>query len=269
MLTLAGCGDGIIRSRPLVADDTAAVPQALSETGPVTLPLGQGWLYRQESIMPGLRALTGEPDSVVSYQYFLAEKDTVMDELVWRVVSTRRRFVGKDSIWKSQGRSAFHWSASGLTEKVLRSTGFQAGVFGRVAASGVELDTAGVVDLVTPLAFPLRKDSVYAWRTWTARGASVVRRKYLGTETVTTPQGPASAWKFSWLTEEYLPATVTFKITDWVDESGLLRKESDYGYGSVTDVDGQEIGRVRQLMSTWRVGPTDILEDTLVPWGRR
>lgn len=66
MLVLAGCGDETIRSHPLVAADTADVPQALSETGPVSLPLGQGWLYRQESVMPGLRALTGEPDTVVS-----------------------------------------------------------------------------------------------------------------------------------------------------------------------------------------------------------
>lgn len=269
MLALAGCSDGTIRSHLLVAEDTTALPQALSETGPVSLPLGQGWLYRQESIMTGLRALTGEPDTVVSYQYFRAEKDTVMDSLVWRVVSTRHRFVGKDSVWKSQGRSAFHWSLSGLTEKVLRSTGFQAGAFGRIAASGAELDTTGVTDLVTPLAFPLQKDSIYTWRTWTARGSSVVRRKYLGTEAIATSQGKVSAWKFSWLTEEYLPATVAFKITDWVDKSGLLRKESDYGYGSVTDVDGQEIGKVRQLMNIWRVGSQDISEDTLVPWGRR
>jgi len=267
LLSLAGCSDGVIRSHPLVVEDTTA-PPPLSEKGPVSLPLGQGWLYREEWIMPGLRAITSEPDTVVIYRYFLAEKDTSIDGLDWRVVASRDRLVGRDSVWKSQGRSAYHWSDSGLTEIELNQP-MSIGLFGRVAANSNGLDTAGIWDVVTPLAFPLQKDSVYAWRTWTARGASVVHRKYLGTETIATPQGKVSAWKFTWLTEEYVPATETYKLTDWVDRSGLVRREADYGLASVTNVDGLEIGQVRSLTNTWRVGPTDILEDTLVPWGRR
>ena len=226
-------------------------------------------------INEGARKALGVPDTIYSYRFIRAIRDTQIEGMAFTLLESRDRDLDKDSVFIHVSRAAVHVDDSLLIQISLdkSQSGFMGELFGRVAANPVDsllqrigIDTLKVFDVVTPLRFPLRQGEIQTYRTSGIGSNGEMMMRYLGLENVTIPAGSAVGWKFEMILPDYFPKNTRFY--QWIGPHGLLKYHADYGINTVMDERGTVL-RLDSVVTSEVVeymGTKDISEDTLFPW---
>jgi len=268
------------RTDTIVNTDIQQNTIALLDTvnNPIKVNVGDSWLFRSNIFNRGLRAATGAPDTITAYYFMKAVKDTIINENKFTVIECKSRWIDKDSIIVSFGRSAIHSDSLSVFEIYFPIKGPRTTetVFARAAtiasANPDSLmqyfinDSLNIEGAFTPIRFPLKKDSLMPFRSITMKDAEIRMCKYMGQEEIETPLGKKMAWKFTHILPDYYPTG--YSITSWVGVDGLLKRQQSPIETSVIDSTGKAISIQTSNIKEY-LGKQDIQEDTLIPWGKK
>jgi hypothetical protein len=261
----------------------------------IQMEVGDSWLYRLTFINAGLHSKGLLPDTLAAYSFFQATSDTIMNSLEYLIIEGRDYNIEKDSISIIKKKFAIHFSDSfvssyefntGMKESeymsgvlktsiipaTLTKSNFGTSILKRILMkkllSAMNYDTSAFFDYVTPIRYPLKKDSIYVYRdSVDPRGNLNVRRKFLGIESVDVAAGTFEAYKFEFLTREYLGID-SIILVDWIGENGLVKRYFRSS-NTLSDEDGRAIDSCTTYQIDEYAGSRDINPDTLIPWGRK
>jgi len=245
---------------------------------PIKVNVGDSWLFRSNMFNKGLRAATGAPDTITTYHFMKAVKDTIINENKFTIIECKSRWIDQDSIIISYGRSAIHSDSSSVFEidfsiKGPSSTETAFARAATVASANADSlmhyfinDSLNIDDAITPIRFPLKKDSLMPLRNISMKGAEIRMCKYMGQEEVETPLGKKMAWKFTHILPDYYPKG--YAITSWVGIDGVLRRQQSPIETFVNDSTGKTVSIQTSIIREY-LGKQDIQEDTLIPWGKK
>lgn len=258
----------------------------------VTMTIGDSWLYKRTFINIPESGIITFPDSIISYSFFSATKDTTIDNKSYLIIDGKDYEVTKDSIKLYRKRCAIHLGDTILMyEFNTGDIGFMSGVM-KQKSTDLKLnqnnistltlkrhfllkllsksfyDTTVYSDFVYPMIFPICNDSIYLYRgTGDAHGNLTYRRIFLGIESISTATGTFQSYKWQWLSKEALNIDSIY-FCDWIGKNGLLKRYADCGRSTIAD----SLGSTTAIVKSWDimelVGHKDIDSDTLKPWGR-
>lgn len=258
----------------------------------ISMKVGDSWLFQRQFINNPDSGTFDFPDTLIGYSYFSATKDTIINGKNFLIIDGRDYEVEKDTISIFKKRSAIHlgdtvlmyefntgdWGfMSGLMKQkavkpTLSKSNYGTSILKKIllqkllASSGY--DTSVYCDFVYPMVFPFIKDSAYVYRdSGDPRGNFYYRKRFLGTEIISTKLGQFQAYKIEYLTKESLGID-SILYYDWVGLNGLLKRYVDCGHNEISDSLGNTTGRVRTYDISELIGRQDINPDTLKPWGK-
>jgi hypothetical protein len=263
----------------------------------IQMKIGDSWLYRQTFVNAGLTAESLIPDTLTGYSFFQVKKDTTIDSKSFLIVEGRDYEIEKDSVQISRNKFGIYFSDSIITMYVFRTesseAGYSTGVMKSAAsqpyltrnnfgtsilkkiafcklANALAFDSSPFWDFVTPVCFPLVKDSIYVYRdSGSPTGHMKVRRRFSGIESVQVPAGVFESYKFEWLTNEYFSSTDSVSYYDWVGNNGLLKRYAYFPKSVIADELGTPVDSCPSYQLYELMGKNDINPDTLIPWGKR
>lgn len=260
----------------------------------IQMSVGDSWLFQRRLINTPVSGVVEVPDTVVSYSYFSATKDTSIDGKTYIIIDGRNYEIEKDTVLVLRKRSAIHlgdtvlmyefntgsindWS-SDLLKRQMTSAHWTPSHAGSFLFSEMQIhkmsvaasyDTSVFYDFVYPVVFPLTQDSAYVYRdAGDPRGSLYYQKRFLGTENVETPLGQFPTYKFEYLVNESMGVD-SMQILDWVGVNGVVKRYMNLGYTIFGDSLGNTTGRMKSEFYLDWIGKNDIDPDTLKPWGRQ
>ena len=264
-LLLAACDNA--STDPSVAND-------LATSVPISIKVGDSWLYRRWQIEPGRRALTGVPDTLVAYKFVQAVVETSIAGSRFVILEGRIRTVDSASIGVTYSREAIHADADGvLSVNVGFANSWSEGLLGR-AASAPDFDSL-VVRVgkalpdwsysTVPIRLPLSIGSETRYWPEASYGDTSMKRIYVGSEEIVGLEGKTSCWKFG---TRFQPFYGRITDTTWIGPKGLVLDRTTWDTDTFTDASTGKpvIHRAGSAVTQW-IGTYDIGDKLLKPWG--
>lgn len=272
--------------------DNPVAPLPLDHNS-ISMKIGDSWLFQRQFINIPDSGTINFPDTLIGYSYFSVTKDTIINGKNYLIIDGKDYDIGKDSISIYKKRSAIHLGDTVLMyEFNTGNMGYMSGLMKRqanrftlsesnygtsilkkillqklIVTSGY--DTSVYYDFVYPMVFPLVNDSAYVYRdTGDPRGNLFYRKRFIGTENISTKLGQFQVYKLEYLAKEAIGID-SMLFYDWVGLNGLLKRYIDGGHSDITDSLGITTARIRNYDISELIGRNDINPDTLKPWGRK
>lgn len=254
----------------VVPEPEAPVQTVLSETrNPLTVKVGDTWLFRRLFINEGMRVAMGLPDTLTSYVFAQATSDTTIDGLSFVKIRYLWRERTQEGFDRDTAFSYVHVDDSSIQSIQISSAWMPfADALGRTSGLAIDSQQArlavlGFYDVTTSMRFPLSKGDTFTFRGPGVEMGEPRMQRYDGQELVRVPGANSMAYRIEHIMPAYLPKNV--HLTTWIGATGLVKRVTDFGLNEFTDDEGNVIPG--KTVHGWEIieflGRADILEDTL------
>lgn len=250
---------------------------------PIRFQVGQKWAFRRFMINLGLQSPGFLRDTMTSYTNFECTKDTTIESMQYLILEAtdyepdwenmdtyRRRYAVhlSDSIVKVlefRGDYGFFVTPFKLArEKKRHRTDLREYVAQKRMAK-LNFDTLAFEDLTFPLVFPLIPGESWYYRQPNTKDHLPLRKTYEGRESVTVPAGSFHCFRIKWeLQEMWQGAFDDMFMTDWISQSGVVKRYADFGEIEHTSETGESLGTFRSYDIAEYLGSHHVSPDTLL-----